>query len=410
MSKIVLFENKKDCCGCSACVNVCPKGAIEMSADENGFIYPVIDDEKCVECRICKKVCGYQKQTENLENICTWVAINQIDEMLKKSASGGAFSAIAEEVIENGGTVFGSAMILENNNLTPKHICINKLDDLNKLLGSKYVQSFIGDTYIQARKLLNEKKIVLFSGTPCQVAGLYGFLGNKNYDNLFTIDIICHGVPSAAFFQGYITELEKKKDGKITSFLFRDKQNGWGLMASATYSNTNGKIKKKLIDPKLSSYYSLFLSAKTYRMNCYSCPYAGLNRSGNITIGDYWGIQAQHPEYLDGTKANVDEKKGISCILVNNTHGTKLIEQYGNLLKLFPSTVKEAAEYNGQLNKPSTYSKDRETILEIYQEKGYAGVNAWYRKSFGIKYLVYILWGEMPSGIKKIIKKVLRHS
>ncbi|WP_313180558.1 Coenzyme F420 hydrogenase/dehydrogenase, beta subunit C-terminal domain [Lacrimispora sp.] len=409
MSKIILFKDKIDCCGCSACMNICPKSAITMVPDEFGFIYPQIDDLKCIECGLCKKTCGYQKESHKVKNLSTWVAVNKADEVLKKSASGGAFSAIAKEVLAAGGMVFGCAMILESGELIPKHISIDRIEDLYKLQGSKYVQSFTKDSYQQVKKLLNSEKKVLFSGTPCQIVGLYAFLGSEEYKNLYTIDIICHGVPNAKFFLDYLKELEKKKNGTITSFIFRDKQNGWGLMASVTYKKQAGDMKKGLLNTKISSYYSLFLSSKIYRINCYSCPYAGLSRPGNISIGDFWGIEKQHPEYLNGTKASIEKSKGVSCILVNNEHGTDLVQKYGNNLHLLPSTVDKAAECNGQLKAPSPFSQDREIIMQIYKNQGYSAVDTWYRKKVGIKYPVYILWNAMPNNIQKTIKKLLKH-
>lgn len=407
MPGIILYKDKRDCCGCSACVNICPKQAITMEKDEYGFIYPVIDQEKCVECGKCKKACGYQQKREDIENISTWVAINKNENDLKKSSSGGVFSAIARAFIEDGGVVFGCAMINENSTLTPRHIMVDTVRDLHKLQGSKYVQSYIGDTYKIVKGMLERGKKVLFSGTPCQVAGLYSFLEKKQYSSLYTIDIICHGVPSADFFQAYISELNKKGNSKVTSFLFRDKDNGWGLTSSITYTNNTGIKVKKFLSARRSSYYSLFLSSKTYRINCYSCPFAGLNRPGDITIGDYWGIEKQHPEYLNGSSANIDETKGVSCILVNSTQGNKMIDAYQKNLQLLKSDIKSAAKYNGQLNMPSSYSKDREIILNIYKNNGYAAVERWYIKSIGIKYLLLVLKEDMPKPMKKVLKKMI---
>lgn len=408
MTKINLFEDKKNCCGCSACMSSCPQNAIIMVPDKFGFIYPHINKLKCNECGLCKKACGYKKKVPKIKNISTWLAVDNNDEMLKKSASGGVFAAIAREVITGGGIVFGCALVFENGELLPKHISINRIEELYKLQGSKYVQSFVGNSYHQARKALNEDKKVLFTGTPCQIAGLYAFLNSKEYENLFTIDIICHGVPSAEFFQGYLRELEKKKKGRITSFLFRDKQNGWGHRASVTYKKQGGNIKKEFLNARCSSYYSLFLSSKTYRINCYSCPFACLDRMGNITIGDFWGIEKQHPEYLNGTKASVEEKKGVSCILVNNAHGAEMIYKYGNELQLFPSTVAKVVEYNDQLKAPSSHSQEHETIMRIYMIQGYSGVDIWWRKKNRIKYPIFVLWSVMPNGVQKVIKKLAK--
>lgn len=199
MSSIVLFDDKKDCCGCGACMNVCPKNAIRMAEDEVGFVYPEIDQNLCVGCGVCKKACGYQMQPLMQKSEAVYAAASNNDNLLRKSASGGAFAVLAENVLKKGGVVYGAALPLENGKLEPKHLRIDTVERLTELQGSKYVQSAIGDTYAQAKKDLLDGKSVLFSGTPCQIAGLKQYL-KKDYENLLTVDIICHGVPMQTIF------------------------------------------------------------------------------------------------------------------------------------------------------------------------------------------------------------------
>ncbi len=302
----VLFTKKEDCCGCGACLNVCPRQAIAMKEDEYGYLYPEIDEEKCVRCGQCKKVCAFQKREETNVPLDCYAAVNANVEQVSKSASAGIFAAIAEKVICDGGIVYGVAF---TRNWGVHHVAIDNLEDLAKLQGSKYAHSNIERTYSEAKNELQTGRRVLFSGTPCQIAGLREFLG-KEYENLVTVDIVCHGVPSVRMLQDYLKTIEDKHRGKITEFIFRDKSIGWGKNGSAVI---NGK--KIKIWQSASSYLYYFTKGWLYRENCYRCPYACEHRPADITLGDYWGIEKQHPELLG--KGRWDESKGISCVIIN---------------------------------------------------------------------------------------------
>ncbi len=405
MENIELVKNKKDCCGCEACMNICPKNAITMEKDEFGFTYPKIDNEKCIKCGLCKRTCAYQNEKESSKTIESYASISKDLELLKKSASGGIFASIAMKILEKDGVVYGCSLEREEDRLTPKHIRVDEAKDLAKLQGSKYVQSKTGFIYQDIKKDLKDNKIVLFSGTPCQVAALNSFLGNIDKTNLFTIDIICHGTPSIKFFQDYISVLEKKLKGKITNFSFRDKTEGWGLKGKAYYIDKKNTKKEKIILSHLSSYYRLFLNSSIYRENCYNCKYAGDNRVGDLTIGDYWGIEKEHPDYLKNNGGVIDEKKGVSCILVNTPQGKKLIEKFGEVLEIKQSTFAKVAKQNGQLNYPSKKNKDRKKILEIYKNEGYEGVEKWFFSKLGSKKYLYFIWEKIPRKIQLLIKK-----
>lgn len=246
MSSIVLFDDKKDCCGCGACMNVCPKNAIRMAEDEVGFVYPEIDQNLCIGCGACKKACGYQMQPMMQKSEAVYAAASNDDNLLRKSASGGAFAVLAENVLKKGGVVYGAALPLESGKLEPKHLRIDTVERLPELQGSKYVQSAIGDTYAQAKKDLLDGKSVLFSGTPCQIAGLKQYL-KKDYENLLTVDIICHGVPSKRFFQSFMEDYGKKLGGTITEFYFRDKSKGQGMITRSVYKDMTGENKEKVL-------------------------------------------------------------------------------------------------------------------------------------------------------------------
>lgn len=403
---ITLFEQKSDCCGCGACMNICPKSAIRMVPDSYGFLYPVIDSSACVGCGVCKKICAYQQTEETQLAAQVYAAVNENERQLLGSASGGVFIALAVQVIESGGVVYGCSMEREGNKLIPRHIRVDQIDALKKLQGSKYVQSDSGKCFQEAKDDLRAEKTVLFSGTPCQVAALKRFLGKTDQRRLFTVDIICHGVPSAQLFQDYIESIEKIKGKKVIDFRFRDKSAGWGLTGSAVLADEQGNTRKIKIPVKLSSYYSLFLHSEIYRENCYQCKYAGAGRVGDLTIGDFWGIHQQHPDYLRENGGALDEGKGISCILVNTLQGNALMEEFGWNIRKMDSTFEKVANENGQLIAPSHRGKNRETVLRMYSQQGYQAVEHWFVRSLGIKKPVYEIWTRLPEGLKQILKRM----
>ena len=403
MKKIVLFKDKKDCCACGACLNICPKQAISMQEDEYGFLYPVIDENKCIKCGLCIKTCCYQRSELKQFPINTYIA-QTLNTDIKKSASGGVFASIAKQVIEADGVVVGTALEYDNGVLEPRYILVDNLLDLDKLLGSKYVQSSTNKIYTVVKEQLIKEKKVLFTGTPCQVDGLKSYLG-KEYDNLFCVDIICHGVPSKRLFQDYIKFLEKKYNNKIVDFKFRDKTNGWGLTANACTANAGNK----LIPCYMSSYYDMFLKSYTYRINCYSCKYANNLRVGDITIGDYWGVETEHPEVLIVNGGDINEKQGVSCVIVNNEQGKVLLEKFGCGLLLKQSEYEKAARHNGQLNRPCKLDENkRNGVLDVYSKFGYAGIENWHKKDLGVNGLIKNkIKSLLPSFLKQGIKKIL---
>ena len=395
METITLFKNKKDCCACGACLNICPKQAIKMQEDENGFLYPIIDNNKCIKCGLCVKTCALQNSKLTNTPLKTYAAqSNNTD--LKKSASGGIFASLAINEIKAGGVVYGAALENVNGKLICRHIAVNNVTDLEKLQGSKYIQSNIGNIYQDVKKNLLEDKTILFTGTPCQVDGLRAYLGKK-YENLYCIDIVCHGVPSNKMFQDYIETLEKKYNDKIIDFKFRDKTKGWGLTAKGY----TAKGYTAIISANVSSFYYYFLKSYIYRDSCYSCKYACKNRCGDITIGDYWGIETAHPEVLNNN-TELDYKSGISCLIVNTYQGNKLIEKYKDDLRLIESDFEKSAKENGQLNRFSILNAEkRNEILNLYSKNGYKGVE----DSFKRIRILNRLKNFVPIFLKKWIKQ-----
>lgn len=401
MSEIVLFEDKKECCGCGACMNVCPKEAISMVEDEYGFIYPKIDKTLCVECGACKKVCGYQSLPEKHKPERVYAMAAKDEDMLRQSASGGAFAVIAENILKDGGIVYGAALVQGNDKLSPKHIRIDAVEDLVRLQGSKYVQSDMGMTYQQVRKDIQNGLKVLFSGTPCQIAGLQKFI-KKEDKNLVTIEIICHGVPNARLFNDYIKYMEQiRKTPKTVGFLFRDKSKGQDMTSKFLYADGSCKI----VSGKTTSYVSLFLKSLTYRSNCYSCPYSTPDRVADITVGDFWGFHEEYPK-LD-KNIQLSNGKGISCVLVNTELGKKVIESCKNKFIVMDSEFNRVAQHNAQLQRPSKYSPERESVLGSYKIEGYGAVEKYYHKNFKKEILFYTISNLVPKNAKRMVKKAI---
>lgn len=391
----VLYKEKSECCGCGACLNICPRNAISMVEDECGFLYPEIDDNVCIRCKKCTLVCAFQNINENNKPLKTYAAVSKNKEQAVKSASGGVFAAIAKDFLNKGGIVFGAAF---NEKKEVLHKSINKIEELYLLQGSKYVQSKIGNTYKEVKDLLIDGNKVLFSGTPCQVAGLKSYLG-KEYDGLLTVDIICHGVPSEKIFQSYLQFMEDKYGGGLTYFTFRDKNIGWGINGKAIFEDKTGKKKKVTLWQSGSSYLFYFIKGWIYRENCYHCKYAGRHRPGDITLGDYWGIEKQHPDFLtDGW----DESKGISVVIANTEKGQAALERLQEI-EFKQSTFEKAAAGNGQLNHPSKEGK-RNEILNLYQNGGWNALEQRYQKKIGLRKYSSQIKAVIPKKIKRWLK------
>lgn len=407
--RTILFENEINCCACGACESICPKQAIDMKENKEGFFYPHINREKCIECGVCQKVCAYQKGGDLHTPLRAYAAVNRDREQLLRSASGGAFAAIATYVLAHNGVVFGASLQFEDGCAVSKHIVIDRVEQLSLIQGSKYVQSFIGgQTYQETKKYLELGQTVLFSGTPCQIAGLYGYLGDSP-DNLITIDLICHGVPNAKFFNDYLQFERKKRHAKaITGYSFRDKKKGWGMNSRIDMTMKRGIRKKIYIPARLNSYYTLFLDGVTYRTNCYSCPYAQKQRVSDLTIGDYWGIEVEHPELLG--KYGVEEKDGISCVLANTKKGIQICAEVRDVLQESESSLEKVSRRNGQLNSPSKHSKSRSVMMNIYVKKGYKGVDMWFKKKYWWQLIVHAIYNVIPRKVRIRIKLVLRNS
>lgn len=345
------------CTGCGACAQSCTKQAIQIVEDREGFFVPQVDFAKCTDCGLCERRCHVLNHLEqNLSRQKTYAVINYEDR--KKSSSGGAFSMFARYVLEKGGVVFGAAYdpfpIL-------KHIVIESPKDLDRLRGSKYVQSEIGDTYKQVKELLKTDRMILYTGTPCQIGGLYAYLGGKRYEGqLITLDLVCHGVPNQATFIAYIEKLKKDKQSSlnVNGFRFRNLES-WDYRPAIRYSNKNKWFN---LTQEKNVFMTAFFRGSLYRESCFNCQYANCNRIGTFTIADFWGIGKHGVKFSKGVAA------GVSMVIDNQG----LLEQMKPELQgcyIEERTLEEAKAENGNLNKPVCRRKERDTaIMDMLDE------------------------------------------
>jgi len=360
--------NKDRCTGCGSCFNACPKGAIAMSADDEGFLYPCIDGDLCNECGLCVKRCpALDVRLINRSDPPAY-AFMASDAIRMKSSSGGVFTLASGYILDRGGYICGAAF---NEDFSVSHIVISDPPALDKLRTSKYLQSDTNTVYTQIRELLAKKKPVLFSGCPCQVAGLYAFLGRDD-DNLFTIDLICHGVPSPLAFKKYLQE--KSKTDTVRAVNFRDKSE-FGWASSLTIEYNNGAVSRQKGD---SAFFKAFNEKLFFRKSCADCVYARIPRTGDLTIGDYWGVSEVNPLLSDG--------KGTSVVLVNNDKGAKYFSHISSKAKLAHATsLEQAKKSNGQLKYPAGSHPMRETFFTALREKSFTeAIDAVRKKTVGI--------------------------
>lgn len=337
------------CSGCGACAGICPKNCISMVCDAEGFAYPSVDWQKCIECGACLKKCPTEKEGVAGNAPITSAVFQDKDEAsLKTSTSGGAFACIARHILEQGGVVFGAAY---DERLNVSHIAVKRLEDLHKLQGSKYVSSDAKESYKQVKAFLKEGRRVLFSGTPCQVAALKSFLGGDP-ELLLTIDIVCHGTPSQQLFQKYIKWLSEKKRTSVKSYSFRSKEH-FGWTHGGAFSD--GK-KSYAINPYCDPYYAAFLRGETFRKSCYSCKFANMNRMGDFTVGDFWGCHNMDKP------VDLDHQKGLSMLLVNSPKGMDMLRQVEGEAAVVPLDLQTISAGNWNLYHPSVFKPIRDEI------------------------------------------------
>ena len=349
---MIIIKSKYDCCGCGACAQRCPHNAIELIQDNEGFLYPQIDESICIDCGLCERVCPIINQELPSEPIKTFAAKNNDENIRQLSSSGGIFTLLATKVINNGGVVFGAIF---NAKWEVEHDYTDTIEGIAKFRGSKYVQSKINNNYILAEEYLKDGKQVLFSGTPCQIAGLKRFL-RKEYENLICVDIICHGVPSPFIWQKY---LEQYNSTELSSISFRDKTNSW-----KRYEVVIRQGKKTLIREEIGKniYMKLFLSDLCLRPSCSNCSSKSGKSKSDITIADFWGIQHLHPDF--------DDDKGCNLILINSKKGLNLFNKLE--CDKIETDFNTAIKYNTSYFKSVAEPKYRKYFFENFDKYGFA--------------------------------------
>lgn len=372
---MITITDKSQCCGCSACAQRCPKQCISMQMDNEGFLYPQVDISKCVDCHLCEKVCPVINQYDTRTPLKVYAAKNSVDEVRRLSSSGGIFTLLAEQTIKDGGVVFGACW---DNEWNVKHDCVDNLSDLQRFRSSKYLQSVIGDNYLKAEQFLKTGRKVMFTGTPCQIAGLKHFL-RKEYDNLLAVEIICHSVPSPGVWQQFLTtRLHTLKWNKsdIRNISFRDKKTGWKTY-SFVIENKDGNSFIELSSK--NAFMRGFLADLYTRPSCHACSAKQLKSGSDLTLGDFWGIESLMPE--------IDDDKGVSAIIVNSDKGKQVLHninvelhevQYDDLTTRNPALVKSF---------PKTPKR-----TEFFKEDGFTfeeKVKRLAKKPFSMKTLVY---------------------
>lgn len=362
--KNIEILNKKLCTGCFACVQKCPKKCIKLVKSKDGYFYPSVDNGLCVECGLCAQACPQLSEKSNHHDGMISYAVQCDDSIRLKCSSGGVFYAIAKAFVSFGGFVCGAAFTDDFTSV--QHIIVNNEDDLEKLLGSKYVQSSTENVFIEVEDLLKGGQKVLFCGCPCQVDGLLHYLG-KEYKNLYTIDILCHGVPSPEVYKSHLEKNNKNRD-KITNVSFR-KTDGWGIQFKIDFEK-----EKPYIEPSDGLYVSSFLSGYNMREACYHCKYANKNRVSDLTIGDYWGADK---DLIDG--------KGLSIAFVNSVKGAELLNLIKNNCSKFINTplshaLEIAKKTNGALYNPTLRPEGRNIFFSHYKTLGIGGALSYAKK------------------------------
>lgn len=407
----VLPENKKECCGCSACVQICPQGCIGMAEDSEGFRYPEIDADRCVNCNLCEKVCPIahcRKSDSDAVNesrypktIGGW---HKKEEVRQASSSGGAFTLFAEYILKEDGVVYGCTL---KEDFHAEHIRVERIEDLDKLRGSKYIQSDINNVYREIKEYLDKGRKVLFTGTPCQCAGLHRFLevsdashrNSEKYANLYICDFICHGVPSVKVFKSYINHLEKKYQDKIVSFRFRNKDRGWNptglqLGTEAEFLHLG---KKRFAPAFRDSFMNGFLDDLYLRPSCYSCAFKSLPKYyTDFTVADFWGVKKADAGLYDG--------KGTSLVMIHTEHGQELFEIVKENFLYKEVDFKSAIRKNKSLVQSASPNPQRERFFFDYKNKPFKKIALTYMNGFSwaSHKAMKIIW----NGIEKIIRMI----
>lgn len=387
---MIEIKNPADCCGCTACASICNHDAITMKPDALGFLYPEVNKEKCVDCGLCEKVCAFNDHYDtslNLDKPMAYGARHKDMNEVETSRSGAAFIAISDYILEQGGVVYGAGY---TDHFRVVHKRATTKEERNEFKGSKYVQSDMNTVFRQVKKDLRDGLTVLFSGTPCQTSGLNSYVGKRLRENLFLIDIVCHGVPSPYMWRDYIAYLEKKQGAPIVWVNFRDKQKyGWAAHHETfKFKNGGGKM----------SFTYLFYKHIMFRKSCGNCHFTNTKRPSDITIADFWGWENTDPVF------NADNK-GVSLVLLNTEKGRKLFETVQDRMNTIPVELDKCLQPNMQ--HPSEMHPQSEKFFSDYTQKGFKYVMWKYGENYPPTFLRKKS-KRLLDKIKRFIKKMKR--
>lgn len=407
---MINFSNKQDCCGCHACMQKCPKHSITMKMDEEGFLYPNVDKTTCVDCGLCEKVCPVLIKWKVSLPLQVFAAKNNDDSICKNSSSGGVFFLLAEKTIMDGGVVFGARF---DRLWDVEHAYTENIEGITQFMGSKYVQSRIGNTYQKAEEFLKAGRQVLFTGTPCQIAGLKHYL-RREYDNLLCVDVICHGSPSPGVWRDYLrsiispvgrkntvsssnySPLSERYALQIKGISFRDKRLGWKKFSFVLHTSQGGsRSEGNSVSPSIKTfsepvYKSLWMRSMLHnfmlRPSCYNCPARKGSSGSDILLGDFWGINRCYPEFYS--------EKGVSLVLAYTEKGKAIIQSFG--LILHNATYADALDCNANIEQSEKMPDFRNTFFESCNKIG--SVNSMIKTCKEIE----------PHPVTILLKKVIR--
>lgn len=406
---MINITNKKDCCGCSACVQRCPKQCISLHEDNEGFLYPHVNTNDCINCGLCEKVCPWLNRQNKLQPLEVLAVKNRNEEERMASSSGGVFIALAKKVIADGGVVFGAVF---DEKWEVKHTYAEKIEDVKPMMGSKYLQSRIENSYKDAENFLKDGRLVFFTGSPCQITGLHNYL-RKNYSNLISADFLCHGVPSPGVWRKYLNEAfdrseisptsEKKAVSysstsltyKIKNIEFRNKTfRGWknySLVINGTLSESGENSILLSESFHQNPYMQGFLSDIYLRPSCYKCKCKNGISHSDITIGDFWGAPKTMPDF--------DDDKGIGLVLVNTNKGKVIFDSLD--MDVRKTTIENARISNGGFNDNTAEHPNRKIFFSMYQNSidFIPNIN---------KTLKMSLFKMVITKIKRLIHKIIR--
>lgn len=382
---MIQITNKADCCGCTACASVCAHHAISMEPDAMGFLYPRVDTDKCTECGLCEKVCAFNPNYDrslNLPEPQIYAARHKDMHEIETSRSGAAFIAISDYVVEQGGVVYGAGY---TDHFRVVHKRATNKEERNEFKGSKYVQSDLRDIFPQVKADLKQGLIVLFSGTPCQTAGLASYIGKRLREKLILVDIVCHGVPAPYIWRDYLTYLEKKYKQPIVEVNFRDKSRvGWNEHIESFVFQDGSK-------KEFNTYTYLFYRHIMLRPSCSKCHYTNFKRPSDFTLADYWGWEKLSPDF------NKDNK-GCSLLFVNTEKGLEIFEKRKEELNYLATNQELCIQPN--LQQPSKFDTQWIEFEKLYKKQGFAAV----AKRYGNLGWRYIL-RQKKQAIKQYIRR-----